>query len=179
VIANEDAPEIVTSDDQKVDLPPAGETTKIVYVISGDTVGDSYYYDYYNYYVNIQTVNMVLPDGSTIPLSNLNDNTAVNPYGGQANYYYVDRSNRQIVIYLTPETADADYTFNVYYKDANTLDTEAHDTATLNKKQLVVRTQDTTYNYYKKSGGCDAGVAAGFAAVSLAAAALIRRKRGS
>ncbi|MDR1978348.1 MAG: hypothetical protein LBQ42_06410 [Synergistaceae bacterium] len=163
VVINEDKPVLVTSDDQQVVAPAPGETTKIVYILSDDVD--------INNYINVQTINMLLPDGNTVQLDHLNDNTVVDPFaGGVPNSYYVDRVNRTIVIYVTPETT-GDYTYNVFFDD----------TTTLSKRPIVVKVEETSNNYETTTsggGGCDAAGIGGFAAISLAAISLAASPRG-
>ncbi|MDR1020152.1 MAG: hypothetical protein LBL73_05285, partial [Synergistaceae bacterium] len=160
VVANHDDPIVIASSDVRYENAVAGETTKIIYVISGDTGANSGGVTVNNY-VDIHAVNLVLPDGSTIQLSNLNDNTAANPFDGTANSYYFDRASGQITLYVTPETV-GDYLCNVYYRGATAFYVRP---VTLNVKR-------TTNYYYTDDnsgsngggGGCDAGAAAWFAA---------------
>ena len=120
--------------------------------------------NYYNY-VNIQTVNLQLPDGSVVQLSNLNDNTVADPFGGTQTAYYFDRANGHVIVFVTPEPA-VDYLCKIYFKDSTKLN-----------MQPINFTVTETKNYYytdtSGGGGCDLGIDVGFAAVLLAASGLV------
>jgi hypothetical protein len=170
VVTNADDPVVTASDDARYETPVAGETTKIIYIISNDvsqTGGTTV-----NNYINIQAVNLALPDGTIIPLANLNDNlAAAGPFTGAPNSYYFDRASGQIILYVTPETV-GNYQCNVYYKDATTL--------RMQPVNLTV-TETTNYYYTENSGGgggCGTGAAAWFAALFMTTASLIGAWRG-
>ncbi|MDR0617059.1 MAG: hypothetical protein LBG29_09655 [Synergistaceae bacterium] len=166
VVTNHDDPIVTTSGDVRYENPVAGETTKIIYIISGD-MGQSESSTVINNYFDVQSVNLTLPDGTIIPLSHLNDNTAANPFDSSSNSYYFDRASGQIILYVTPESV-GDYLLNVYFKDASEL-----------KVRPINLNVTRTVNYYYAEtnesgggGGCGAGAAAGFALLLAAAAAL-------
>jgi hypothetical protein len=170
VVTNADDPIVTTSGDVRYETPTAGETTKIIYIISND-VSQTGGGTTVNNYINIQAVNLALPDGTLIPLSNLNDNdTAAGPYTGAPNSYYFDRASGQIILYVTPETA-GDYRCNVYYKDSTAMRVQPIN--------LIV-TETTNYYYTETKGGgggCSTGTAVGLAAMSMTAAVLIGARR--
>jgi hypothetical protein len=170
-IPNADDPVVTASDDVRIENPVAGETTKIVYVISenvSETINNTNHT--YNNYVNVQTVVLQLPDGRTIPLSDLNDNTVINPFTGAPNSYYFDRANGQVVVYVTPEEV-GDYVCHIYFRDPTGL-----------KVQPVNLPVSVTKNYYnvttinKGGGGCNAGISG--LALLLAALVLTCGRRG-
>jgi hypothetical protein len=169
-VTNPDAPVVMASDDVRIENPVAGETTKIIYIISDDVGGVTNNYTTNNY-VNIQTVNLQSPDGSTIPLANLNDNTVADPFRGTPNSYYFDRVNKQVIVYVTPEKA-GDYVCHIYYEGRDPTKLNVHPVT------LPVTVTKEYYNTKKESGGggCDAGTSAG-GALLLAVIALARRKR--
>jgi Synergist-CTERM protein sorting domain-containing protein len=166
-ITNPDTPVVVTSDDVRIENPVAGETSKIVYIISDDVdIINNYNI---NNYINIQTVNLQSPDGDTIPLSNLNDNTVADPYTGGPNTYYFDRVNKQIIVYVTPEKV-GNYVCNIYF--------EGQDPTKLNVHPVDF-TVTKTKNYYtteEKGGGCDVGLP--MLALLFAAIPFVRKRHG-
>jgi hypothetical protein len=173
-VANTDDPVVTTSDDLRIVNPVVGETTKVIYVVSGDTGGVTNNY-YNNNYVNIQTVNLQSPDGKTIPLSNLNDNTVVDPFAGAPNSYYFDRVNREVVVYMTPERR-GEYVCNIYF--------EGHDPTKLNVHPVnftvtVAKEEYRNTTKTESGGGCDAGAGLVLSFAALAAHSMIRKKRGN
>jgi hypothetical protein len=155
--------------DKEVDEPAVGQPTQIVYEISFDVN------------IEIQGINVQLPNGSTVNATPLTDNTAHNPYNtgggssGGANgsddfAYYYDKINKEIIFYVTP-SQPATYVYNIYYHGPNKKEL---------KKQPVVVDVVEVNNYYtrKKSGGggCNAGMASFVLLCAIPALAAGRRK---
>ncbi|MDR2180598.1 MAG: hypothetical protein LBP21_09830 [Synergistaceae bacterium] len=153
---------------KEVDEPAAGQPTQIVYNVSVDVN------------IDIQGVNVQLPDGKTVKASPLTDDNLHDPYnvgGGGGNVddkfaYYYDKNHQQIVVYATPAQA-ATYIYNIYYHGPNKQE--------LKKQPVVVHVVEVN-NYYtrkKSGGGCSAGMT-GFAllgAMLLFASRLNRKDR--
>jgi Synergist-CTERM protein sorting domain-containing protein len=158
---------IVDGDEGKkeVDQPAVGQPTQIVYNVSFDVN------------VDIQVVNVQLPNGDSVEATPLSENTAPDPHRAvtaeNPYYYYYDRMNEQIIFYVTP-TQPVEYVYYIYYHDS--------DRQALQVVQKPVKVAEVN-NYYtrtKKSGGgggCNAGTAGLVLLGAIPALAVIRRKK--